>query len=197
MKASPLFDTEAALCAAFIAWAARYGWVAYQEWADWDVLLVSSGGVQLGIEAKLTLNMKVLLQTLPERWAWRDTGPDYRAVLVGSGAKMVLLTPCARALFVWRKFISDDGQTGLNCAVFRNEGAGLSSALIQAAEAHAESHAKSIWHGERHYTYVNPRKLIGGGNPGYCFIKAGWRKCGVTKHNKLLIFERLPREQKQ
>jgi hypothetical protein len=33
---------------------------------------------------------------------------------VGPGGKMVLLTPDARALFVWRKFISDDAQTGVN-----------------------------------------------------------------------------------
>jgi hypothetical protein len=41
---------------------------------------------------------------------------------VGPGGKMVLLTPDARALFVWRKFKSDNGQRGINCAVFRNEG---------------------------------------------------------------------------
>jgi hypothetical protein len=44
------------------------------------------------------------------------------ALFVGPGEKMVLLTPDARALFVWRKFISGDTQQGVNCAVFRNEG---------------------------------------------------------------------------
>jgi hypothetical protein len=51
----------------------------------------------------------------------------------GPGEKIVLLTPRARALFVWRKFISKDGQQGVNCAIFRNEGAGRSSDLIRAA----------------------------------------------------------------
>lgn len=37
---------------------------------------------------------------------------------VGPGEKMVLLTPNAKALFVWRKFISDAGEIGVNCAVF-------------------------------------------------------------------------------
>ena len=37
------------------------------------------------------------------------------ALFVGPGEKLVLLTPCARALFVWRKFISGDGQQGVNC----------------------------------------------------------------------------------
>lgn len=106
---------------------------------------------------------------------------------VGLGTKLVLLTPCARALFVWRKFISGDGQQGVNCAVFRNEGAGLSSELIQAADAIAFER----WPGERHYTYINTKK-VRSSNPGYCFLKAGWRKCGITKWNRLLIMERLP-----
>ena len=44
---------------------------------------------------------------------------------VGPGEKMVLLTPCARAVFAWRRELYRfDGQTGINCSVFRNEGAG-------------------------------------------------------------------------
>lgn len=107
------------------------------------------------------------------------------SLFVGPGEKLVLLTPCARALFVWRRFKSGDGQQGVNCAVFRNEGAGLSSDLIRAAD----DLAWERWPGERHYTYVNARK-VESRNPGYCFLKAGWRKCGVTKWNKLLILER-------
>jgi hypothetical protein len=106
-------------------------------------------------------------------------------LFVGPGQKLVLTTPCRRALFVWRKFISADGQDGVNCAIFRNEGAGLSSDLIREADASADAR----WPGERHYTYVNGRE-VASRNPGYCFIKAGWRKCGITKWNKLLIFER-------
>jgi hypothetical protein len=107
-------------------------------------------------------------------------------LICGPGYKMVLATPCRRALFVWRKFISGDGQQGINCAVFRNEGAGLSSDLIMAADALADER----WPGERHFTYVNPRE-VRSSNPGYCFLRAGWRKCGITKHRKLLILERL------
>jgi hypothetical protein len=107
------------------------------------------------------------------------------ALFVGPGEKMVLLTPCARALFVWRRFVSGDGQQGINCAVFRNEGAGLSSDLIREADAIADER----WPGERHYTYVNPRR-IRSTNPGYCFLAAGWRRCGITKWNRLRILER-------
>jgi hypothetical protein len=106
-------------------------------------------------------------------------------LFVGPGEKLVLLWPDASALFVWRKFISDDGQDGVNCAVFRNDGAGLSSELIRQADAIADER----WPGERHYTYVNPR-AVRSTNPGYCFLMAGWRRCGVTKHHGLLILER-------
>ncbi len=106
---------------------------------------------------------------------------------VGPGEKMVLLTPAADALFVWRKFVSGDGQLGVNCAVFRNEGPLLSSELIREAMRMAWTR----WPGARLFTYVNPRK-IRSTNPGYCFLLAGWRRCGVTKWNKLVILEALP-----
>jgi hypothetical protein len=105
-------------------------------------------------------------------------------LFVGPGEKLVLTTPCRRALFVWRNFISDDGQDGISCAVFRNEGAGLSSSLIGAADQIADRR----WGGRRHYTYVNPKR-IRSSNPGYCFIQAGWRRCGMSKGG-LVILER-------
>lgn len=98
---------------------------------------------------------------------------------------MVLLRPAADALFVWRKFTSDNGQEGINCAVFRNEGTERASDLIREADEIADRR----WPGERHYTYVNAR-AIKSTNPGYCFLRAGWRRCGITKWNKLLILER-------
>lgn len=108
------------------------------------------------------------------------------ALFVGPGEKLVLLTPDARALFVWRRFRCADGQDGVNCAVFRNEDSGQrSSDLIAAADALADAR----WPGERHYTFVNPRQ-IQSSNPGWCFICAGWRRCGITKWNRLLILER-------
>jgi hypothetical protein len=106
-------------------------------------------------------------------------------LFVGPGEKLVLRTWKADAMFVWRKFISDQGQQGINCAVFRNESKTKSSTLIQEADAIAFK----VWSDKRHYTYVNAKK-IQSDNPGYCFQKAGWRKCGVTKWNKLIILEK-------
>lgn len=108
-------------------------------------------------------------------------------LFVGPGEKMVLMTPDARAIFVWRKFISDDGQQGINCAVFRREAGPRASDLILAAM----SLAWARWPGERLYTYVDARK-IRSINPGACFPRAGWRRCGLTKHNRLVILEVLP-----
>lgn len=109
-----------------------------------------------------------------------------RRLFVGPGEKIVLRTEEPQALFVWRKFISADacGQEGVNCAVFRNEGPHLSSLLIRQADAIADH----CWPGVRHYTYVHPGR-IKSANPGACFRRAGWRRCGVTKGG-LLIFER-------
>lgn len=108
-------------------------------------------------------------------------------LFVGPGQKMVLMTSDGSALFVWRKFIDRSGQTGVNCAVFRNEGPHLSSLLIR----EAEELAWQRWPGERLYTYVNAKK-IRSTNPGYCFKMAGWRVCGETVAKKLVILEKLP-----
>jgi len=108
---------------------------------------------------------------------------------VGPGEKMLLLTPDARAFFAWRKFFSDAGEQGVNGAVFHNEGssAGRSSELIEAANRAAWER----WPGDRLYTYVDPSKVRHKRDPGRCFIKAGYRCCGVTASG-LLIFECLP-----
>jgi hypothetical protein len=108
-------------------------------------------------------------------------------LFVGPGEKLVLISQRCDALFVWRKCISDNGQTGINCAVFRNESSILSSDLI----LEAEQIALERWQKEKRlYTYINTSK-IKSSNPGYCFKVAGWKRCGITKWNKLLIFEKV------
>lgn len=105
--------------------------------------------------------------------------------IVGPGERIVLLGRKNDALFVWRKFISMDGQQGINCSVFRNESKVLSSLLLQ----QAEDIASKRWPGQRFYTYVNPKK-VKSKNPGYCFLVNGWRKCGRTKKRNLIILEK-------
>jgi hypothetical protein len=105
-------------------------------------------------------------------------------LFVGPGEKMVLLTQNSDALFVWRKFISANDQVGVNCAVFRNEGRQKSSVLILSAMEFAWVR----WPNERLYTYVDSTK-VKSTNPGYCFQKAGWSRCGKTIQKKLDILE--------
>ena len=111
-------------------------------------------------------------------------------LFVGPGEKMVLRTADASAIFVWRKFISMDNQEGVNCAVFRNEGNAVSSELILEAEILAWER----WPGERLYTYVDG-SAVKSSNPGYCFQKAGWVKCGVTQRG-LIVLEKIPNGRK-
>ena len=75
--------SEAALCATFLAAVVkRRGWTAYPETAGFDILLVRDDGAQIGIQAKLRLNAKVVCQIMPDGYSYGVTGPDYRAVLV-------------------------------------------------------------------------------------------------------------------
>lgn len=107
---------------------------------------------------------------------------------VGPGERMVLLTRDCDALFAWRRERRQDGQEGINCSVFRNEGPVLSSVLIR----EACDLAWGRWPGSRLFTFVNPR-AIRSNNPGACFIRAGWTRLPtLTKKRRLVILERLP-----
>lgn len=99
-KACP-WETESALVADFCAWVETLAtrrheptkWLVYPETAGWDVLLVRvEDGFQIGVEAKLTLNAKVLCQVLGHDSPYlRGTGPDCHAVLVPAvGAQLGL-----------------------------------------------------------------------------------------------------------
>jgi len=105
-------------------------------------------------------------------------------LFVGPGEKLVLVSTDGDAVFIWRKFIDDSGQRGVNCAAFRNESPILSSILIR----EAVEVAWHRWPNERLYTYVNARAVHG---DGACFKHAGWRRCGRTK-GRLVILERVP-----
>ena len=109
---------------------------------------------------------------------------DYtRLGIAGPGESFVMLTQDARAVFGWVKNIRDDNQYGINCFVFRNESTELSSSLI----IEADELAFNKWPDERrHFTFVNPKK-VRSTNPGYCFIQAGWRRCGKTPKGLIIL----------
>jgi hypothetical protein len=112
--------------------------------------------------------------------------------IIGPGEYMLMLTQDCTAVWAWRKFIDASGQKGINNSIFRNEGDILSSLLIQ----EAVDMAWKRWPSERRlYTYIN-KKRIRSTNPGYCYLQAGWVKCGKTKKG-LLILELIKGEVKQ
>ncbi len=110
-------------------------------------------------------------------------------LFVGPGEKTVLMTADGGALCVWRKFISADGQKGVNCAVFRRESSeACASDLLRSAMKIAWDR----WPGERLFTYVDPRKVtptIVRGHPvwGWCFFRAGWSYVGMSKSGKIIL----------
>ncbi|MBB4642326.1 hypothetical protein [Rhizorhapis suberifaciens] len=102
-KARP-YATEADLVRDFLAQLNRKNgdgskWTVYAETADWDLLMVHKDGFQLGLEAKLSLNAKVIDQALDQQHStWRTQGPDYRGVLVPSAGLQRHLTRICKAV---------------------------------------------------------------------------------------------------
>jgi hypothetical protein len=95
-----------------------------------------------------------------------------------SGRKIVIRDTVGDVLFGWLypdETMRMDGQTGYNCAIFRNESQRRSSDII----LECEEIAVKQWGPARMYTYVNPAK-IASVNPGYCFKMAGWRNVRNT-----------------
>lgn len=103
----------------------------------------------------------------------------------GPGKKLILLTADCQAVIGFRESLfRKDGQTGVECFIFRNEGSALSSFLLE----QALPYVLNKWNHTRLFTYVNPL-LIRSCNPGCCFKKAGWTFCGKSLKSSLLIFE--------
>jgi hypothetical protein len=86
MRQRQPFASESSLCAHFLKVLERdYAgkWIAYAETEAWDILLVRrSDGFQIGIQAKLALNISVINQCLEHGQAACEVGPDCRALLV-------------------------------------------------------------------------------------------------------------------
>jgi hypothetical protein len=118
------------------------------------------------------------------RKAYRDGRPRFQ--FVGPGTPIVLRTASADAMFIWLQHIDDTipKQEGIDCTCFRNESGHLSSELLRQADAIADF----CWPGQRHYTKIDPAQ-VRSRNPGFCFLAAGWKRCGTTQ-NGLLILER-------
>ena len=91
------FEKEVDLCSAFLSCIPE-GWTPYAETGGFDILLVrKSDGFQIGVEAKLKLNAKVIAQVAETSCSYGLVGPapDCRAVLVPEYVNGDLTTVCA------------------------------------------------------------------------------------------------------
>jgi hypothetical protein len=101
---SDLFKTEAEMVETWLrrefkAANHRGDWLVYPETAGWDLLIAHKDGYQVGVEAKLSLNAKVLDQALTgQHSTYGRDGPDYRAVLVPEGKIQLHLGHIAEAI---------------------------------------------------------------------------------------------------
>lgn len=128
-----------------------------------------------------------LLMLLDDHYSCKAAQRGVRGHAYGPGVDLALMTSRLDAAFVWLyERYRKDGQRGINCVAFRNVGTTLSSLLIR----EAVEIARQKWPDKRLFTFVNGSK-IRSSNPGYCFLQAGWNKCGYSAKG-LLILEKMP-----
>ena len=114
---------------------------------------------------------------------------------VPPGRCKVFITPDHTALWVtsWPfvEYTKHEWAGAWVNTLFRNEGNGLSSKLI----LDAISATKYFWEPPEKgiITFVNSKK-IRSSNPGYCYLKAGFKKVGKTKKDKLIALQMLPKD---
>lgn len=113
---------------------------------------------------------------------------------VPPGSCLVMLAADRSALWVtswpYARYVKHNWPGAWTCSLFRNEGGHLSSDLIALAVAHtrarwAEVPALGI------VTFVDARQVRPKRDPGYCFLRAGWRQVGRTAGG-LRVLQQLP-----
>ena len=111
---------------------------------------------------------------------------------------MILLTECERAVFGWWRphptagIVAMNGLDGWTCTIFRNEGAGLSSELILAAERELLAEHECGPDGLITYVWSSKVRSV---NPGCCFKRAGWKKAGMSADGRKVLLTKRPAEQ--
>ena len=92
--------------------------------------------------------------------------------------------------YPYAEFVQHEWAGAMVCSAFRNEGTELSSDLIR------DALAATRWRWPElpelgMVTFVDQDKVRPKPHPGYCFIKAGFEKCGRTKGG-LIALQVLP-----
>jgi hypothetical protein len=102
------------------------------------------------------------------------------------GNNYVLRTTEGNAVWVsWLSKFRDDMFKAIECTIFRNESPYLSSNLIRLASLMTFAHYPEE---DTIITYVDPRS-VASKNPGYCYLKAGYKKLDhISKKRGLWTF---------
>lgn len=115
---------------------------------------------------------------------------------VPPGRCVVLRTLCGRASWVTLsqrpEYVKHAWPLAWNNSLFRNEGAGLSSELIREAIAAT----LAMWpcpSPQGIVTFVDPSRVRRKRDPGRCYLRAGFRRVGVT-NGGLITLQLLPYE---
>jgi hypothetical protein len=104
------------------------------------------------------------------------------------GHNLVLRTADGSAAWISWRGIRDDGiEDAWECTAFRNTSGKVSSDLIHWAVYATICEWGHVFPAAGMITYVDGKK-VSSEVPGYCFIRAGFKKKGVSKHRKLLLF---------
>jgi hypothetical protein len=113
------------------------------------------------------------------------------------GQTLILLSAEADAVFGWWRphpasgIKAMNGLDGWTCTIFRNESPARSSALI--LEAERELVATGVDIGPDGFiTYVWDKRVKPTNQPGWCFIKAGWRATGRSADGKKTLLQKAP-----
>lgn len=109
------------------------------------------------------------------------------------GQTLVLLSMMHDAVFGWWRPHPDSGIVAMNkldgwtCTIFRNESGLLSSEMIISAETALVNLHNCGPNGM--LTYVWGAK-VRSTNPGYCFIRAGWKPIGFSADGKKRLLQK-------
>lgn len=136
------------------------------------------------------------LELCDRHYSRQKPGSD-QFVKAGSCAVFFAETASGKALWATsvQKHVKHAWAGAWECALFRNEGAGLSSTLIRDAIAASLAHYGAP-PAIGMITFVNPTKVRSKRDPGRCFIRAGFEPIACTipadPADRLLVLQITP-----
>lgn len=110
------------------------------------------------------------------------------------GETLVLVSPDGLSVFGWWRphpssgIRAMNGLDGWTCTIFHHEGPQLASQVILASEALLAESGRGCGP-DGMLTYVWPAR-VRSKNPGCCFKKAGWGRCGKSADGRKALFRK-------